>query len=109
MLQAGMSSVSSLRRAPRGEQTSKATDSLCGAISLSDLAVVVLGAVTKLRKQSISVVMSVRPSTWNNWTAADWSFMELHIPGLIAMPVVKSNFVRIRQTQETQCIYECCS
>jgi hypothetical protein len=39
----------------------KVTDSLCGENSRSDLAAIMLGAFTKLRKATGSYAMSVRP------------------------------------------------
>ena len=38
-----------------------------------------LGAFTKLLKAAISFVMSVRPSTWNNWASNGRIFMKFDI------------------------------
>jgi hypothetical protein len=35
-----------------------------------------LDAIAKLRKSTISIVMSVRPSAWNNWAPTERIFME---------------------------------
>ena len=42
-----------------------------------------LGASAKLRKDTISFVMSVRPSAWNNWAPTERNFVKFDICGFL--------------------------
>jgi hypothetical protein len=56
---------------------------------------IVLGALAKLRKATISFVMSVCPSAWKNSAPTEWNFMTLGLEYFSKMCRGKPSFMKI--------------
>jgi len=65
-----------------------------------------LGAFAKLRNQTISFVMSVCHSAWNNSATTRWIFMKLYTRLFLTICAENSSFIKILKKKKTDTLLE---